>query len=126
MKGKHQHMMELFAELRPLLFANRFLSAPEISKICTLCEGFGKYYPLPGEIIFRKLHELICTVPRFVKKHGSIGFFSEQSSESLHSAVKMEARSLAVLPSKTEQLRLLFVRQKLRTNRDKNPCKKRR
>ena len=45
MKGKHQHLMEIFAELRPL-YANRFLSATEISKIRTLCEEFRKYYPL--------------------------------------------------------------------------------
>ena len=121
-----QELFRIFSALQPLLYANRFLSDQEISLICSLCDEFGTCYPknLPKENISRKVHELICTVPRFVKKHRSIGLFSEQSSESLHSAVKMEARSLAALPSKTEQLRLQFIRQELRTNTDKSLAKR--
>ena len=65
------------------------------------------------------MHELICTVPRFLKKWVTIGRFSEQSAESLHVAVNMEARSLAALRSKTDQLRLQFG-QELRVNTDKS------
>ena len=122
LKDKMKHLFQIVAELRPLLYANRFLSEDEISKVCTLCDQLGKFYPLylPQENLFRKVHELVCTVPRFGRKHGTIGLFSAQSSESLHSAVNMEARSLSALPSKTEQLRLQLERQELRTNTDKS------
>ena len=97
MKEKIAHMFRIYSLLQPLLYANRFLSDEEVDLVCSLCDQFGTYYPLyfPHRNIFRKVHELTVTVPRFVKKHRTIGLLSEQSSESLHAAVKSEARSLA-------------------------------
>ena len=123
MKEKLRHLFRIISDLRPILYANRFLTDLEISTACKLCAELGDYYPvyLHGkENIFRKVHKLICTVPRFLKKQGTIGMFSEQSAESLHAAVNMEARSLAALPSKTDQLRLQFERQEQRANTDKS------
>ena len=81
---------------------------------------FGTYYPkyLTNCNIIRKVHELVCTVARCVT-HRTIDLLSEQSAESLHSAVKMEARSLVAVESKSEKICLQFVRQELRSNTDK-------
>ena len=121
-KERLRHLFKIVAELRPLLDSTKFLSDEQKTQVYTLCDQLGEFYPLylPEENLFRKLHELICTVPRFVRKHGTIGKLSEQSSESLHAAVNMEARSVSALPSKTEQLRLQFERQELRANTDKS------
>ena len=126
MNAKMLHMLDIYAKIQPLLYANRFLTDGEVDKVCALCDEYGTYYPqyFPELNIFRKVHELIITVPRFVKKYRIIGLLSEQSSESLYAAVKCEARSLSAVRSKTEQLRLQFVLQELRSNSSKDIIKR--
>ena len=86
MRENLREIFRIVTDLRPLLYANRFLTEDEITTVCDLCDKLGEAYPvkLYGESIFRKVHKLICTVPRFVKKHETISMFSKQSSESLH------------------------------------------
>ena len=120
LKDKLNELFHLFSRIQPLMSANRFLSDEEVSSLCDLCETFGELYPVYlDDSIPRKVHELICTVPRFVRKHRTLGLLGEQSSESLHAAVNMEMRQLASVKNKSEKLRLTFVRQELRAAADK-------
>ena len=115
MQEEITHLFKIISEIQPPQYSNRFLREEEvvmilahiIQSICQMKE------------FFRKVHELVITVPRFVKQHRTIGLLSEQSSESLHAAVKMEARSLDLFSTATDQLRLRFVRQEIRANTDK-------
>ena len=125
-KEKVAEIFELFAEIHALMMANRFLSDDEISILCLKCKQFGQLYPIyfPNASIQRKVHELIFSVPRFVKKHKTIGLLSEQSGESLHAAVNMEVRQLVSVKDKSQQIRLVFERQELRSLADKKMLKR--
>ena len=121
-KDKIAEIFELFAEIHALMMANRFLSDNEISILCAKCKKFGQLYSIyfPNAGIQRKVHELIFSVPRFVKQHKTIGLLSEQSGESLHAAVNMEVRQLVSVKDKSQQIRLVFERQELRSLADKS------
>ena len=114
-QDKIVHAFQIYEQLHPLLYANRFLSDEEVEMVVNRCDEFGTYYPqyFTEENVFRKVHELVCTVPRFVQNHRTIGLLSEQSAESLHAAVNCEARALAGIRSKSKQFRLQFIRQEI-------------
>ena len=70
MQEKITHLFKIFSEIQPLLYSNRFLTEEGVVLFCRLCGDFGTYYP--NESIFRKVHELVITVPRF-KLHRIFG-----------------------------------------------------
>ena len=96
-KTKLKKIFEIFSAPRDLLFAKRFLNEDEISYACKKCEEFCEEYPLlfPGKTIKPKMHFYSFDVPRFLKKHKTLGLLSEEEGESSHSAINMENRVLA-------------------------------
>ena len=84
-------MFLYYLELDKLISAKRFLTETEINTAKTLCMGFGnftKYFP--NENISRKIHELIFDVPRFLAKHKTLGYLSEEKGESGHHSISKQ------------------------------------
>eukprot|EP00112_Aurelia_sp_Birch-Aquarium-sp1_P014119 Seg3023.1 transcript_id=Seg3023.1/GoldUCD/mRNA.D3Y31 product="hypothetical protein" protein_id=Seg3023.1/GoldUCD/D3Y31 len=101
--------------------ANRFLLEDEIQELQTLCCRFGDLFPVffPERNLTRKMHELVFTVPKFVKEHKTLGKLSEEEGESLHAAVNQELRQLACVRDQAEKIRLVLERQELRSSVNK-------
>ena len=60
----------------------------EILSVKELCMGFGKFtVNFPNETVTRKMHELIFDVPRFLAKHKTLRYLSEEEGESLHCSI---------------------------------------
>ena len=87
----HEHISECFriySELDKSISAKRFLAETEINTVKSLCTGFGhftKYFP--NENIPLKIHELVFDVPRFMAKHKTLGYLSEDECESKHHSI---------------------------------------
>ena len=84
----HEHISEsfwIYSELDKLISAKRFLTDVEILSIKELCMGFGKFtVNFRNETVARRMHELIFDVPRFLTKHKTLGYLSEEEGEGLH------------------------------------------
>jgi len=74
-----------------------------------LCHEHGSFYAKA----FRKLqipkhHIMVCHIPQFVKLHGSIGLFSEQGIERIHSSFNSLNRRFRTITNKEQRVRLRF------------------
>lgn len=100
----------IFRDIQRLMSANRFLTSDEIETFNNLCIAYGKRFPIlfPNRNLTRKMHKLIFTVPRFVRKFKTLGKLSEEEGESLHAAVNQELRQLACVRDQSEKIRLVF------------------
>ena len=87
----HKHISEsfwIYSELDKLISTKRFLTEVEILSVKELCMGFGKFtVNFPNETVTRKMHELVFDVPRFLAKHKTLGYLSEEEGESLHCSI---------------------------------------
>ena len=94
-----RQIFEVLAAPRDLLFAKRFLNEDEITRVCKQCEEFCEIYPIlfPHKKITPKMHFYSFDVPRFLKKHKTIGLLSEEEGESLHAAINQQNRVLACI-----------------------------
>ena len=105
--------------------ANRFLSTQQIETVRMLCNQFRELFQalFPDRSLTQKMHELIFTVPKFVKIHHTLGKLSGEEGESLHSSVNQELRQLACVRDQAERLMLVLGRQELRATVDKSLLK---
>ena len=92
--------------------AHRFLTEMEIDQLEMSCEKLGVIFPkyFPYRNITRKIHQHIMHVPRFARKHKTIGLLS---------AIKAEHRSLSSVRDQGERIRLAIEREELRSASDK-------
>ena len=118
MFNNFNEIFTIFRDIQRLMSANRFLTFDEIEKLNDLCINFGNRFPVlfPNRNLTRKMHELIFTVPRFVRKFKTLGKLSEEEGESLHAAVNQELRQLACVRDQSEKIRLVLERQELRSS----------
>ena len=87
----HEHLSEslrIYSELGKLISVKRTLTEAEILSVEELCMGFDKFtINFPNETVTRKMHELIFDVPRFLVKHRTLGYVSEECGNSLHCSI---------------------------------------
>ena len=59
-----------------LISTRRFLTDDEIDFVDILCNQFGVFFPMyfPERNITRKIHKLLFTVPRFLRKFKTVGW----------------------------------------------------
>ena len=107
-----------------LISSNRFLDEAKINRIDVLCTDFGAKFPIyfPNRNITRKMHELVFTVPNFVKQFRTLGLL-EQEGESKHAAINAELRSLSSVRSHSEKLKLVLEKEELRSFMNKSLIK---
>ena len=100
-----------------LISSNRFLDEAEINRIDVLCSDFGAKFPVyfPNRNITRKFHELVFTVPNFLKQFHTLVLLSEQEGESKHAAINAERRSLSSVRIHSEKLKLVLEKEELRS-----------
>ena len=82
------------------------MTETEVNTAKSLCTKFGnftKYFP--NENISRKTHELIFDVLRFLAKHKTLGYLSEEEGESKHS-INKQLRQYQSVQDDGEKLRL--------------------
>ena len=87
----HEHISEsflIYSEPDKLISAKRFLTEVQILSIKELCMGFGKLtVNCQNETATRQMHELIFGVPRFLAKHKTLEYLSEEEGESLNCSI---------------------------------------
>ena len=105
-----------------LISTRRFLTDDEINFVVILCNKFGASFPMyfPEHNITRKIHELLFTVPRFLRKFITVGLLGEQTSESKHASVNAELRSFASVRNHSEKMQLVLQREELRYSMNKS------
>ena len=119
----HEHISECFriySELDKLISAKRFLTETEINTVKSLCTGFGnftKYFP--NENISRKIHELIFDVPRFLAKHKTLGYLSEEECESVHHSINKQLQQYQSVRDEGEKLQLVITNEELLSTADR-------
>ena len=75
---KFLKIFSIFSEPRNLLFRKGFLTDAEIDFVELKCHEFGEYFSVNFDRnIIPKMHEYVFNVPRFVRKHRTIGLLSE-------------------------------------------------
>ena len=113
----HEHIFECFriySELDKLISAKLFLIEAEINTVKAFGTGFGnftKYFP--NENVSRKIHELIFDVPRFLAKHKTLRYLSEEEGESVHYSTNKKPRQYQSLRDEGEKLRLVLTNKEL-------------
>ena len=119
---RYSNVFDVFSKCQPLLLAKRFLSDQEINLVETLCHDFGDAFHncFPEKGIIPKIHEYIFHVPKFVRKHKTLGLCSEEEGESLHASFNLELRGLVSVRDPAEQMRILQERQEMRCQVDKS------
>ena len=122
---KFTKIFEVFAKPRNLLFTKRFLSENEIGEVIQSCQQFCKLYPVLFEDknIIPKMHFYSFDVPRFVKKHKTLGLLSEEEGESLHAAFNMENHQLVSVRESGYRIYLSLKRHAIRGQCDKSLLK---
>jgi hypothetical protein len=115
-------MYELFG----LMKASRMLEPGEISYLIRLCALYGEEFRKESQQQWRlnvrkkkvtdtqlhlplKLHFLEVEVPRFVRKWGSIGLFSEDAAESIHALMNRLNRRYANIRSSVERAKSVLM-----------------
>ena len=92
----HEYISECFriySELDKLISAKRSLTETEINTAKSLCTGFGNFTKdFPNENISPKIHGLTFDVPRFLAKHKTLGYLSEEEGESMHHSINKQLR----------------------------------
>ena len=123
----HEHISEsfrIYSELDKLISAKRFLTEVEILSVKELCTGFGKFtVNFPNETVTRKMHELIFDVPRFLAKHKTLGYLSEEEGESLHCSINKQLRQYQSIRNEGEKLVHVVKNQELLNTADRNLAK---
>ena len=96
------------------------MTKTEINTVKSLCAGFGnftKYFP--NENISRKIHELIFDVPRFLVKHKTFGYLSEEEGESVYHSINKQLRQYQSVRDEGEKLRLVITNEELLSTVDR-------
>ena len=124
---KYNEIFKLFSDAMKLMMARKFLSDKEVGELCELLNQFGEKFPVffPQRNITRKIHEVIFTVPRFVRIYRTIGMLSEQEAESKHASINAELCSLACVRNHAERLKLVIEHEELRSYVNKGLMKPR-
>ena len=107
--------------LNRLISAKRFLTEDEIRTVKDLSTGLGKftrYYP--KETVTRKIHKLIFDVPRFLAKHKTLGYQSEEEDENLHCSVNKQLRQYQNVRDQSDKLRLIVTNEELLSTADRS------
>ena len=99
-------ILPLLRDIFQLTRARRFLEEEELGELEELTTKFGDNFPryFPERGITRKMHSLIFDVPIFARKHGTVGYFSEQAGESLHKLVNAQLRRCHNINNKEQKL----------------------
>ena len=90
----HKHISECFriySELNKLISAKRFLT--ETNKHCqNIVHGVWKFYKILSKWIYfsKSSNGLIFDVPRFLAKHKTLGYLSEEEGESVHYSINKQ------------------------------------
>ena len=119
-----EHIPECFriySEFDKLISAKRFLTETEINTVKSLCTGFGyftKYFT--NENVSRKIHELIFDVPRFLAKHKTFGYLSEEEGKSVHHSINNQLRQYQSVRDEGEKLRLVIKNEELLSTADRS------
>lgn len=109
-------VFEVFGLAHEKMSAKRKLLPEEIQQLEDFCYQFGRLYPVyfpESPCLTRKMHALIFDVPRFAKRHGSVGLYSEEEGECLHKIVKKYRRDLCSIRKPGEQLTLIHKQLEL-------------
>ena len=96
------------------------MAETEINTVKSLCTGFGhftKYFP--NENIPLKIHELVFDVPRFLAKHKTLGYLSEEEGESVHHSINKQLQQYQSVRDEGEKLRLVITNEELLSTADR-------
>ena len=86
--------------------AKIWLNESDICEITQFCHQLGEEWPKLYPTITTKVDDVVFHLPRFIKEFKTLGFLSEEDTESLHKDMNVILRPLSCIRSKPLKLKL--------------------
>ena len=110
--GSHQQsqlaldLLSRLYSLHALYSLDRPLCDHEVEQLTSLCHEFGHWYPLnfPKQRITPKMHVMIYHMPELAQPYRTVGMFSEQVGEAIHTVFNKLNRQYVYLGSDLKHL----------------------
>jgi hypothetical protein len=99
-------------------FKAEFLTDSEILELERCCDQFAVCFKqlMPDHSITPKMHFLVTHVPSFARRHKTLGFFSEQSLESLHAKINGYERQFSGIRDPERRMKMIVQHFHLSTS----------
>ena len=115
--SEHQYQLALglltrLHDLHAIYSASRPLCDHEISSFCFNACEFGHWFPInfPSHRITPKMHVMIYHMPELAQKYRTIGMFSEQGGEAIHTVFNKLDRQYVYMGSDVKRLEATMQR----------------
>lgn len=113
-KIDYREYFECLENILKTMNAKRWLDDDEIENVELYCERFGVIYPKLFKNITVKICDVVFHLPAFLREFRTLGFLSEEDTESLHRQFNSIVRPLASIRNKPLKLLLGLKRLCLR------------
>ena len=100
--------------------AKHWLSEEDIELVTQLCMELGQQWPKLYKSITTKVDDIINHLPRFIKEFKTLGFLSEEDTESLNIDMNVILRPLSCIRSKHLKLKLGLKRLASKKSHDES------
>ena len=115
--SEHQSQLALglltrLHDLHSIYSASRPLCDHEIASFCYNAYEFGHWFPInfPTHRITPKMHVMIYHMPELARKYRTIGMFSEQGGEAIHTVFNKLDRQYVYMGSDVKRLQATMQR----------------
>ncbi len=100
--------------------AKIWLNESDICEITQFCHQLGEEWPKLYQSVTTKVDDIVFHLPRFIKEFKTLGFLSEEDTESLHKDMNVILRPLCCIRSKPHKLKLGLKRLALKKSHDES------
>ena len=97
-----------------------WLNESDICEITQFCHQLGEEWPKLSRTVTTKVDDVVFHLPRFIKEFKTLGFLSEEDTESLHKDMNVILRPLSCIRSKPLKLKLGLKRLALKKSHDES------